>query len=170
MRCLIIATDGVTNLISPTEAALIVEDYVGRKYARMHSGKLPARQIVDRALAIARNPRRSRGPVDNASAIVIILTVDDEDDDAEPIVDKNEGRRQITIGDYINSIESPEKRPEKRGRETLEGDKEDRSTPAKAPKKEASEELEIEGAPRRHSQQPAETERNMEPRTRSRTF
>jgi hypothetical protein len=168
MRCLIIATDGVTNLMSPTEAALIVEDYVGRKYARMHSGQLPARQIVDRALAIARNPRRARrGPVDNASAIVIIPDVDDEDDDADTIVDKNEGRRQITIGDYINSIESPEKRPEKRGRED---DIEDRPTPAKAPKKEASEELEIEGAPRRHSQQPAETERNMEPRTRSRTF
>lgn len=157
--------------MSPTEAALIVEDYVGRKYARMHSGQLPARQIVDRALAIARNPRRARrGPVDNASAIVIIPDVDDEDDDADTIVDKNEGRRQITIGDYINSIESPEKRPEKRGRETLECDKEDRSTPAKAPKKEASEELKIQGAKRRHSQQPAETERNMEPRTRSRTF
>ena len=161
MRCLIIASDGVTDLMSPTEAALIVEDYVVKKDEGVHSGILPARQIVERALAWARNPRRSSGPADNASAIVIIPTVDEEDsDDEETIVDENEGRRQITIGDYINSIESPERRP-KRGRQTL-GDNLDDNPPAKEPKTEASEELEI--------QRPAEKEREMQPRTRSRTF
>jgi serine/threonine protein phosphatase PrpC len=73
MRCLVIASDGVTNFISPNEAVWIAEKFQYNRERGQHEEIMPAQMVVNQALKNAKNPRKARGPADNTSAIVIIF-------------------------------------------------------------------------------------------------
>ena len=73
MRCLVIASDGVTNFITPNEAVWIAEKFQSNRERGRHEEVMPAQMIVNQALKNAKNPRKARGPADNSSAIVIIF-------------------------------------------------------------------------------------------------
>ncbi|CBY11523.1 unnamed protein product [Oikopleura dioica] len=174
-RCLIIASDGVTNLMKPDEAAVIVHEFQDNREHGTHTGMLPAQLIVNQAIAIGKIPRRTQGVADNASAIVIIPMFDeddtDEDDEIEEIfedVEKPPEIQKVTTEAYIRSVERAKR---KRAIKTTIDNKEnhDSPAPAKKPKAGEPEEKESRIIERRHSERLAEREERST-RSRTRTF